>query len=68
MLLLMSGFVNNTFNKPKQSRWAQKKMLCLITIDIKALFFFRKDNNSLITLMAGNDRSLVNGYFLCVLD
>ena len=45
-----------------------RKMLCLMNIDMKALFFLRKDNNSLKAFMAGNDRSLVNGYFLCVLD
>ena len=63
----MSGFVNDTCNKLKQRHWAQK-MLCLMNIDMKALFFLRKDNNSLKAFMAGNDRSLVNGYFLCVLD
>ena len=39
-----------------------------MNIDMKALFFLRKDNNSLKAFMAGNDRSLVNGYFLCALD
>ena len=37
-------------------------------VNIKStLSSFGKGNNSFKALMAGNDRSLVNGLFLCVL-
>ena len=64
-LLFISFPVANASNGPKQKRRAVKNAMFNVQYNIKSTFsFLEKSDNSFYALMAGYDRSLVNGHLV----